>query len=62
MLPEGNSSDVDRLFIECQPGHIQYAAGVGIKPDARDLCRADTLREEFSRLPALDFDKVKKLG
>ena len=62
MLPEINRSDVDRLFIECQPGHIQYAAGVGIKPDARDLCRADILREEFSRLPALDFDKVNKLA
>ena len=62
MLPEVNRSDVDRLFIECQPGHIQFAAGVGIKPDARDLCRADILREEFSRLPALDFDKVNKLA
>jgi protein arginine kinase len=62
MLPEKNRSDVDRLFIECQPGHIQYAAGEGIEPDARDLCRADTLRKQFSRLPSLDFDKVKELG
>lgn len=62
MLPEDNRSDIDRLFIECQPGHIQYTAGVGIEPDARDLCRADTLREEFAQLPSLDFDKVQKLG
>lgn len=62
MLPEANRSDVDRLFIECQPGHIQHAAGEGIEPNARDLCRADTLRREFAQLPALDFDKVKDLG
>jgi len=62
MLPENNRSDVDRLFIECQPGHIQYAAGEGIEPEARDLSRADTLRGEFARLPALDFDKVNNLG
>jgi protein arginine kinase len=62
MLPESNRSDVDRLFIECQPGHVQYAAGEGIEPDARDLCRADLLRKEFVKLPALDFDKVKDLG
>ena len=62
MLPEVNRSDIDRLFIECQPGHIQYVAGEGIEADARDLCRAKTLREEFVQLPALDFDKVNKLG
>lgn len=62
MLPESNRTDIDRLFIECQPGHVQYAKGEGIEPDARDLCRADKLREEFTRLPALDFDKVKDLG
>ena len=62
MLPEVNRSDIDRLFIECQPGHIQYVAGEGIEPDARDHYRAETLREKFSHLPALDFDKINKLG
>lgn len=61
MLPEDNRSDVDRLFIECQPGHIQYAAGEGIEPAARDLSRADKLRKEFKQLPSLDFDKVSDL-
>jgi protein arginine kinase len=58
MLPEDNRSDVDRLFIECQPGHIQYAAQEGIEPEARDIARADKLREEFRHLPPLAFDKV----
>ncbi|TVP75042.1 MAG: protein arginine kinase [Puniceicoccaceae bacterium] len=62
MLPEDNRCDVDRLFIECQPGHIQHAAGEGIEPSARDLCRADKLRREFAQLPALDFDKVGNLA
>ncbi len=61
MLPEDNRSDVDRLFIECQPGHIQYAAGEGIEPAARDLSRADKLRKEFMQLPSLDFDTVSDL-
>ena len=59
MLPEANRADVDRLVIESQPGHVQYAAQEGIAPDARDIARADKLRKEFSNLPALDFDKLQ---
>ena len=33
MLPEENRADVDRLVIECQPGHVQYAAQEGIEPE-----------------------------
>lgn len=62
MLPEANRSDIDRLFIECQPGHIQHATGEGIEPTARDLCRADKLRREFAQLPALDFAKVSEIS
>jgi protein arginine kinase len=62
MLPEGNRSNVDRLFIECQPGHVQYAAKAGIEPDARDIARADKLRKEFNHLPPLAFDKLEDLG
>jgi protein arginine kinase len=58
MLPEVNRADVDRLVIECQPGHIQYAAREDIDPYARDIARADKLREQFSNLPALVFDKL----
>ncbi|MGB0408807.1 MAG: protein arginine kinase [Opitutales bacterium] len=62
MLPEAHRADIDRFFIECQPGHIQHAAQAGIDPDARDVTRADKLREEFKDLPALDFDKVSDLS
>lgn len=60
MLPEANRADVDRLVIESQPGHVQYAAKEGIEPDARDIARADKLREEFANLPALAFDKLEE--
>lgn len=62
MLPEANRADVDRLVIQCQPGHVQYAAQQGIEPEARDIARADKLREEFNNLPSLAFDKLDKQG
>ncbi|MEC7231280.1 MAG: ATP--guanido phosphotransferase, partial [Verrucomicrobiota bacterium] len=39
ILPELNRTTIDRLFIECQPGHIQHAAGEGIEANARDISR-----------------------
>lgn len=62
MLPEGKRADIDRFFIECQPGHVQHAANEGIEPDARDVCRATKLRQELGTLPALDFDKITDLS
>ncbi len=59
MLPEATRADVDRFVIESQPGHVQYAAKEGIEPDARDIARADRLREEFTNIPTLAFDKLK---
>jgi hypothetical protein len=38
---------------------VQYAAQEGIAPEARDIARADKLRQEFSNLPALAFDKLQ---
>ncbi|MGB0272716.1 MAG: protein arginine kinase [Opitutales bacterium] len=61
MLPETNRAVIDRLFIECQPGHVQYVAQAGIAPEDRDVARARKLRDEFSQLPPLDFDKVNEL-
>jgi protein arginine kinase len=62
MLPEENRTDIDRLFIECQPGHIQFEARQGIEPEKRDATRASKLRKEFSEFPQLDFDKVAELA
>lgn len=55
-LPEQVRATVDRSFIECQPGHVQYQAQREIEPEARDVVRAQRLRGQFESLPALAFD------
>jgi protein arginine kinase len=51
---------VDRLFIECQPGHVQHAAKGAFDPAQRDILRASRLRSEFAKLPAPDFTQATK--
>ena len=46
-LKEGARSDIDSLFIECQPGHIQFMGGDAIPADERDEFRAQFMREQF---------------
>lgn len=58
MLPEESRAEIDRLMIECQPGHIQYTVRENIDTEIRDISRADKLREEFEKLPSLDFHKI----
>ena len=56
-LPVEHRTGIDRLFIEGQPGHIQYFAKDEIDPGRRDEFRAGMVREHFSDLPLLNFDK-----
>lgn len=56
LLPDDYRTQVDRLFIETQPGHIQYTAHAEIEPQERDQVRATRIREHFAGLPALDFN------
>ncbi len=58
MLPEKVRTKIDRLVIECQPGHIQYNTEEKADPETRDISRAEKLRVEFAKLPPLDFDKL----
>jgi len=59
MLPADERVRIDRLFIECQPGHIQYAAKQAIDSKRRDVARAAFLREHFGKVSTLNFDKLK---
>lgn len=52
MFPEKTRNVVDRMFIECQPGHIQHHAGKAIDSDERDAFRSQYLRDQF-----LNIDK-----
>ncbi len=47
---------VDHLFIESQPGHIQFPEG-SISIEMRDVKRAQKLRDNFQKIPLLNFDK-----
>ena len=49
---------VDRLFIECQPAHIQHAAKGEFDPNQRDVLRAARLRSEFAKVPPPDFSNT----
>lgn len=58
VLPERLRRIVDRLFIDCQPGHIAVRAKKETTPEQRDVIRADILREEFGQHNELNFKDV----
>ena len=58
LLPDANRALIDRLFIDCQPGHVRYACHREMDPEKRDIVRAEKLRREFSQLGSLCFDKI----
>jgi protein arginine kinase len=47
---------VDRLFIEAQPGHLQFAQHGELDAGQRDLVRAACLRKEFSEMNRPNFN------
>ena len=59
VFPDDTRPTIDRLLIEAQPGHVQYASG---KPELesaeRDMLRAARLRDEFAKFarPAYPFN------
>ena len=55
MLPEKFRGLADKMFIEIQPGHVQFSAGKSIEPSYRDELRAELLRNQFVRAPSLSF-------
>jgi protein arginine kinase len=62
MFPEEVMHTTDRLFIECQPGHIQYGAKKPIEPGERDIFRAALLRSAFENVPGPAFNTSNKDG
>ncbi|MGC6466583.1 MAG: protein arginine kinase [Akkermansiaceae bacterium] len=57
ILPASLQESCDRLFMETQPAHLQWAAGRKLEPDARDVLRAQMIRDQLhSELPpAIDI-------
>ena len=60
VFPEVRRTVVDRLFIEAQPGHIQYAAHGAFESAQRDQLRAQFLRTEFAKFGPPDFNVTGK--
>jgi len=58
IFADGQRALVDRLFIECQPGHVQHAAKGAFEPGQRDVLRAERLRAEFAKMPSPDFSNT----
>jgi len=56
LFPPAARASVDRLFIEAQPGHIQYTAQqTELDPAHRDIARATLIRETFANIAAPDY-------
>lgn len=56
ILPIDTRTMIDRLIIEAQPGHIQYASKRNVESDQRDIERARLFREQLRNLPPLTFN------
>ncbi|MSU46396.1 MAG: protein arginine kinase [Lacunisphaera sp.] len=60
IFADGQRAVIDRLFIECQPGHVQHAAKGAFDPGQRDVLRAGRLRSEFAKVAAPDFNNAAR--
>ncbi|MGD1030548.1 MAG: protein arginine kinase [Opitutaceae bacterium] len=55
VFPDSCRAIIDRLVIEAQPGHLQYAQKGEIGAGQRDFIRAARLRTEFANVAHPDF-------
>lgn len=55
LLPEENRAVVDRLLIECQPGHVQFQFKGGNDASLRDVLRARLMRSALEPFPRLEY-------
>tara|TARA_B100000900_G_C20577242_1_gene715846 strand:- start:1265 stop:2203 length:939 start_codon:yes stop_codon:yes gene_type:complete len=62
MFSEETRNTVDRMFIECQPGHIQHLVGKSIDTNERDAFRSEYLRKQFENVerPLFAIEKSEK--
>ncbi len=54
-IPGEKRADIDRLLIQCQPGHIAQLMDKNTSPEERDGYRADFMRKECSLIPEPQF-------
>ncbi|MEQ9825202.1 MAG: protein arginine kinase [Puniceicoccaceae bacterium] len=62
MLPEVSRPQIDQMFMDVQPAHLQFCCGDRLDSDQRDVMRAEKLRAVLQSLPEpdpanIDFSK-----
>lgn len=59
IMPATLKEQVNDLFIQTQPAHLQRSAGKKLNAAERDAMRADTLREALKSAPSPEIKKLK---
>lgn len=60
LFPDAARIDIDELFIETQPAHLQKGAGTQkMTADARDALRASLIRTKLNPMPEPDLRKIQ---
>jgi protein arginine kinase len=60
LFPDAARIDVDELFIETQPAHLQKGAGTQkMTADARDALRASLIRTKLKPMPEPDLEQIQ---
>ncbi len=59
IMPATLKEQVNDLFIQTQPAHLQRSAGKKLNAAERDAIRADTLRNALKSAPAPDIKKLR---
>lgn len=59
MMSADYRQQIDELFIDTQPAHLQKAANRKLSAEERDAFRADLLREKLSTIPEPDIKKLQ---
>jgi protein arginine kinase len=60
VFPDTERAVIDRLFIECQPGHIQLDTKQAAEAGQRDVLRGGVLRAEFAKMAKPNFSNAVK--
>ncbi len=61
MLPEEERAGIDRLFIQCQPAHMQFKClqmGIPSEGESRDTLRSHMMREHFLKISEIRLPKL----
>jgi protein arginine kinase len=59
-FPEDQRLQIDELFIESQPAHLQKSSQQKLNAEERDHLRAQIIRERLKLFPKPDISKIAR--